>query len=77
MEIVTKKHLIDLIKNIDEKLESLLSKLKERDREIAELKIQNKSLKENNQATLSQIKEYIQELEQIRNHYVNSNNNTK
>ena len=36
--------------------------------------LSDEELKKGNQVTLEQIKEYIQELEQIRNHYVNNNN---
>ena len=46
-------------------------------KQIEELKIQNQELKNNSATILNQIKEYIKELEEIRNHYVDSNNNSK
>ena len=75
MEIeVTKKDLFDLIHQTGRKIDELLNKLSKQEQVIADLEAQNNELKRNNQTTLSQIKEYIQELEQIRNHYVDSNN---
>ncbi len=71
---VTKKDLFDLIHQTGRKIDELLNKLSKQEQVIAALEAQNNDLKRNNQTTLSQIKEYIQELEQIRNHYVDSNN---
>lgn len=71
---VTKKDLFDLIHQTGRKIDELLTKLSKQEQVIADLEAQNNELKLNNQTTLSQIKEYIQELEQIRNHYVDSNN---
>ncbi len=73
---ITKKNLIDLIQEINDNLDGLNKKLAKQDSLIQDLKAQNESLKQNNHDTLDQIKEYIEELEQIRSHYVNSNNNT-
>jgi len=72
---VTKRDLFDLIHQTDRKIDELLNKLSKQEQMISDLEAQNNDLKRNNQTTLSQIKEYIQELEQIRNHYVDSNNN--
>jgi hypothetical protein len=78
MEIkATKKDLVDLIHQTGKKIDSLLVKLLEAEQIIMDLEAQNADLKLSNQTTLSQIKEYIQELEQIRTHYVDSNNNFK
>lgn len=71
---VTKEDLFDLIHQTDRKIDELLNKLSKQEQLIADLEVQNNDLKRSNQTTLSQIKEYIQELEQIRNHYVDSNN---
>ena len=71
---VTKQDLFDLIHQTGRKIDELLNKLSKQEQVIADLEAQNNELKRNNQTTLSQIKEYIQELEQIRNHYVDSNN---
>jgi len=71
---ITKKDLFDLIHQTGRKIDELLNKLSKQEQVIADLEAQNNELKRNNQTTLSQIKEYIQELEQIRNHYVDSNN---
>lgn len=74
---VTKKDLFDLIHQTGRKIDELLNKLSKQEQVIADLEAQNNELKRNNQTTLSQIKEYIQELEQIRNHYVDSNNSSE
>ncbi len=73
---ITKKNLTDLIHEIGEKIEKLNTQLAKQEETIEDLKYQNENLKKDNRNTLDQIKEYIEELEQIRNHYVNSNNNT-
>jgi len=73
---ITKQQLIDTIHQIGNKVDDLVVKSAKQEKQIIELKLQNDELKKSNQATLDQIKEYIQELEQIRNHYVDSNNNT-
>jgi predicted DNA-binding protein YlxM (UPF0122 family) len=74
---ITKKALIDLIKKIDAGIEEMSNKLQKQEQEIKDMQLQNQSLKENNRATLEQIKEYIKELEKIRSHYVDSNNQSK
>ena len=72
----TKKNLIDLIQEINDNIDGLNKKLIKQESLIQDLKSQNESLKQSNHDTLDQIKEYIEELEQIRSHYVDSNNNT-
>ncbi len=74
---ITKQHLINLIKEIDGNIDGLLTKINNQGKIINDLQSQNENLRLNNQKTLDQIKEYIKELEQIRSHYVNSNNNTQ
>ena len=74
---VSKKLLMDLIKQINSDTEKLISELNLKNKELEDLRMQNKHLKESSLATLDQIREYIKELEQIRTHYVNSNNNSK
>ena len=74
---ISKKPLMDLIKRINNATDKLIAEGAAKNKEIEELKIQNNLLKENNIATLDQIREYIKELEQIRTHYVDSNNNSK
>jgi chaperonin cofactor prefoldin len=71
---ITKQQLIDVINQISEKIDTLHAKLARQERQISDLKSQNEDLKNGHQATLGQIKGYIQELEKIRNHYANSNN---
>lgn len=73
----TKKTLIDILKSIDQGVEELQKQLSNLTSEVTYLKLENESLKRNNQITLSQIKEYIQELEQIRNHYVDNNHSVR
>jgi len=73
---ITKKHLIEIIQDIGAKIDELNAKINIQAQQLAELKSQNNQLKKTNQDTLDQIKEYIEELEQIRNHYVDSNNRT-
>lgn len=72
---ITKKNLIDLINEIGENIDRLNAKLAKQEGFIENLKSQNEKLKQNNHETLDQIKEYIEELEQIRSQYVDSNNN--
>ncbi len=72
---ITKKNLIDLINEIGENVDRLNVKLAKQEGVIEDLKSQNEKLKQNNHETLDQIKEYIEELEQIRSQYVDSNNN--
>jgi hypothetical protein len=74
---VTKHDLFDLIHQTDRKIDELLNKVSKQEQRILDLETQNNDLKRGNQATLSQIKEYIKELEQIRNHYVDSNNSSE
>lgn len=73
---ITKKSLMDLIKQINEVACKLKAELSNKDKQIQDLKLQNEHLKISNLATLDQIREYIKELEQIRTHYVDSNNNS-
>lgn len=73
---ITEQSLIDLIKKIDLGAQEMSQKLEQQEDEIREIKLENQRLKENNQATLEQIKEYIKELEKIRSHYVDSNNHS-
>ncbi|MEM6338567.1 MAG: hypothetical protein AAF673_01400 [Pseudomonadota bacterium] len=72
---IKKKNLIDLINEIGENIDRLNTKLAKQQGFIEDLKSQNEKLKQNNHETLDQIKEYIEELEQIRSQYVDSNNN--
>ena len=74
---VDKKALIYLIKQINRSVDKLIFELNLKDKQIEDLKIQNQELKNSSAVILNQIKEYIKELEQIRNHYVDSNNNSK
>jgi len=74
---VTKQDLFDLIHQTDRKIDKLLNRISKQEQRILDLETQNNDLKRSNQATLSQIKEYIKELEQIRNHYVDSNNSSE
>ena len=74
---VDKKALIHLIKQINSNVDKLIFELNVKDKQIEELKIQNQELKNNSATIINQIKEYIKELEEIRNHYVDSNNNSK
>ena len=72
---ITKKNLIDLINEIGENIDRLNAKLAKQEGFIEDLKSQNEKLNQKNHETLDQIKEYIEELEQIRSQYVDSNNN--
>ena len=74
---VTKQQLIETINHISDKIDEIMVKSAKKEQQIIELLSQNEELKNSNQATLDQIKEYIKELEQIRNHYVDSYNNTE
>lgn len=74
---VDNKALIYLIKQINRSVDKLIFELNLKDKQIEDLKIQTQELKNSSTIILNQIKEYIKELEQIRNHYVDSNNNSK
>jgi len=74
---VDNKALIYLIKQINRSVDKLIFELNLKDKQIEDLKIQNQELKNSSAVILNQIKEYIKELEQIKNHYVDSNNNSK
>jgi hypothetical protein len=74
---VDNKALIYLIKQINRSVDKLIFELNLKDKQIEDLKIQNQELKNSSAIILNQIKEYIKELEQIRNHYVDNNNNSK
>jgi predicted nucleic acid-binding Zn-ribbon protein len=74
---VTKQQLIETIHYISDKIDEIMVKSAKKEQQIIDLLSQNEELKNSNQATLDQIKEYIKELEQIRSHYVDSHNNTE
>ncbi len=74
---ITKSNLLEIIEEISSKIDNMNMKLQKQEQFIQELKEKNEILKQNNQATLEQITEYIQELEQIRNHYVDSNDKNR
>jgi len=74
---ITKQHLIDTIHKINDQVYELIGKLDEQARHIKDIEQKNRNLVKNNESTSRKIEEYIKELEQIRNHYVDSNNNTK
>jgi predicted RNase H-like nuclease (RuvC/YqgF family) len=71
---ITKKHLIDVIHEIRQNIDQLKTKIQKQAQIIEDLKLQNMQLKKNNSDTLDHIKQYIEELEQIRSRYVDSNN---
>lgn len=68
---------MDLIKQIHDSARRIKAESMLKDKQIQDLKLQNERIKESNLATLDQIKEYIKELEQIKSHYVDSNNNSQ
>lgn len=72
---ITHKTLIDLINNIGKSIDKLNTKIINQESEIDNLKLQNRRLNRNNHNILERIKEYIEELEQIKIQYVDSNNN--
>ena len=74
---ITKQQLIEIIHEIGEKIEKLAAKSARQRQQIKDLESQNEDLKKSSQATLDQVREYIKELEQIRSHYVDSNNNIR
>jgi uncharacterized protein YciW len=76
MTEVTKHSLIDLIRQISLNIDGLKKELEEKNKEINKLKSINEDLQKDSKARLAQIGQYINELEKIRSHYVNSNNNT-
>jgi hypothetical protein len=59
-----------LMQSIEKGVDQLLAEIAEQKKEIA-------NLQNNYKIATKQIEGYVTELEQIRNHYVNSNNNAK
>lgn len=74
---ITSKSIIQQIIDIESVIENMMHKIEFQQKEINLLKVENKSLKENYTKTLQEIQEYIKQLEQIKNHYVNSYHNAK
>lgn len=74
---VTKQHLNKLIQELEEKIDLVLTSSGKQAELIKTLQKRNSDLENNNNKTLEQIKDYVKELEQIRNYYVSSNNNSK
>lgn len=72
---ITHKILIDLINEIGQSIDRINTKLIKQEAIIEKLKSQNIRLNQNNHNILKQIKEYIEELEQIKSQYVDNNNN--
>ncbi|XVN43483.1 MAG: hypothetical protein RCG15_04260 [Candidatus Rickettsia vulgarisii] len=62
-----KNILLSLVKDLDQKLELLLTKLNGQNEEITNLKYENEKLKNNYKQILEQINLYITELESIKN----------
>lgn len=77
MTIITNELLQTLTERVDQAVDAMMDKINSQRTEIDNLKIENSELKALYAKTLEQINEYIAELEKIKNHYVNSNNNIK
>jgi regulator of replication initiation timing len=75
--IANRKTITDLIRTINQRTEYLVQQVGKLQEELISLKAENKVLQQNNQVTFERMKEYIKELEQIKNRYVNSNYNLK
>lgn len=71
---VTTQDLLQVIKEISSKIDLLQNELVSKENKINDLQAKNDELLDNNHSTLSQIEEYIKELEVIRNHYVANKN---
>lgn len=71
---VTTQDLLQIIEEISNKINLLKEELKLKDQQIGELTTRNNELETSNHNTLSQIKEYIKELEAIRSHYAGNKN---
>jgi hypothetical protein len=74
---VTKQYLSGLIQELEEKIDILFATSGKQAELIKTLQKRNSDLESNNNKTLEQIKDYVKELEQIRNYYVSSNDNSK
>lgn len=74
---ITQDLLFDLTKSVDEAVDSLIFKINKQEQELIQLKDQNKLLKSNYAQLLLEIEEYVTQLEQIKNNYVDSNHNNK
>lgn len=73
MKITTQK-LIQTIEEISDKINFLQNEMQLKEQEIKDLQEKNDKLINSNHTTLSQIKDYIKELEVIRSHYANNKN---
>lgn len=74
---ITKQHLNSLIQELEEKIDVLFTTSRKQAELIKTLQKRNSELESNNNKTLEQIKDHVKELEQIRNYYVSSNNNSQ
>lgn len=74
---ITKQHLNSLIQELEEKIDVLFTTSWKQAELIKTLQKRNSELESNNNKTLEQIKDHVKELEQIRNYYVSSNNNSQ
>lgn len=74
---VSRDDLIGLIYETGCKIDKILDQRKKDQQIIADLNSENINLTSKNLIMVNQLKNYIQELEKIRTHYVNSNNNDR
>ena len=69
------QNVIDQLQNLDQKISQLLLERLEMKNALETLKTENKNLESRVSVAVSEINDYLKELEEIKAHYVNSNNN--
>ncbi|KAF8818797.1 hypothetical protein [Rickettsia endosymbiont of Cardiosporidium cionae] len=65
------------VDKIEKLVDSILDIIKNQDKKILELQLQNQQLTTENKNIKNKVKEYITELKQIRAFYANHHNNTR
>jgi hypothetical protein len=71
------QNVIEQLHNLDQKISKLLEERAEMKGSLEKLKIENKNLESRVSVAVSEINDYLKELEEIKAYYVNSNNNNQ
>jgi len=71
------QNVIEQLQNLDRKITKLLEERAEMKITMEKLKTENQNLESRVSVAVSEINEYLKELEEIKAHYVDSNNNNQ
>jgi archaellum component FlaC len=71
------QNVIEQLHNLDQKISRLLEERAEMKESLEKLKTENKNLESRVSVAVSEINDYLKELEEIKAYYVNSNNNNQ